>query len=107
MFLFVLLAEFGTHVLAHANAPHNREQLISTLDTGHDEPCKHIIPCCDNDHSNQQLPSAGHQLMHSNLLEVAQFELKIEFNIDPPIPFRKADALFRESTPPFHPPQLS
>ncbi len=107
MFLFVLLAEFGSHVLAHANAPHRHEQLVSAIDAGHDEPCQHIIPCCDNEHSNQQIPNSGHQLVPNDLIEITQFVPKIEINVDPPIPFEQANALFRESTPPFHPPRLS
>ncbi|GEM_PF-4558153 len=107
MFLFVLLAEFGSHVLAHANAPHSHKQLVFAIDAGHDEPCQHIIPCCDNDHSNQQIPNSGHQLVPINLIEITQFIPEIEFNNDPPIPFSPADILFRESSPPFHPPKLS
>lgn len=105
MFLFVLLAEFGSHVMAHANAPHSQEQLISVTGDSHDEPCSHLMSCYDNRHSNQQIPNSGHQLLPNDLLAITRFVPEIEVNFDPPIPFAQANALYRESSPPFHPPK--
>ncbi|MFN0139782.1 MAG: hypothetical protein ACKVQW_06810 [Pyrinomonadaceae bacterium] len=107
LFLFVLLAEFGSHVLAHANTPHSQEELVSAVGDDPDEPCKHVLPCCDNGHSDQQLPTAGHQLIHNSLSEIVQIVPDIDVNVEPPIPFQNANSLFRESSPPFHPPRIS
>lgn len=107
MFLFVLLAEFGSHVLAHASLWHDQGHLVSVVETNNDEPCEHVIPCCENSHSSQQLPNSGHQVLPGDLIEVIQLVSEIEINTEPPIPYTGADALFRESQPPFHPPKLS
>lgn len=108
LFLFVLLAEFSSHVMAHVSTSHSQEeQLVSIFEDGNGERCRHVLPCCDNGQSDPQVPNAGHQLIHNSLAEIAQFVPKIEINFDPPIPLEQADALFRESSPPFHPPRLS
>lgn len=106
MFLFVLLAEFGAHVMAHANAPHGHE-LVSVAGGGPDEPCAHVMPCCDNRHSDQPVPNSSHQVIPNDFLEITHFFPEVEVNVSPPIPFSQANALYRESSPPFHPPRLS
>lgn len=107
LFLFVLIAEFGSHVMAHANAPHSQEHLVSVVGDDHDEPCNHLMPCCDNGHSNQQVRNNGHQLAPIDLLYITQLVPDVKINVDSPIPFSLANALYRESSPPFHPPRLS
>lgn len=107
LFLFVLLAEFGSHVVAHVNSPHSDGRSISAHDGGHDDPCRYLMLCCDNGRSDARMPTSGHQVLPATVLDTLAISLEIEADRDPRVPFDSGAARFRPPNLPFHPPKLS
>lgn len=107
LFLFVLMAHWGSHVVICADGPHGEERSVSTRESGHHDPCQSLILCSDNKQRDQQVPKLGHDASQHNALfdPLAGLDIDLAGNGEPRIPFGSARAIFRPPHPPFHPPK--
>jgi hypothetical protein len=112
LFLFVLLAEWGSHSMHYANASSADaadEQSISADQSGHEDPCQTLAVCSEGSRKDQQTQNLGHDSsQHNGLIDhFSQMRAKIDVRDNPLIPFENAHALFQPPNLQFHPPKLS
>lgn len=111
-FLFVLIAEWGSHSLmcsGHENGASGDGPAMFATQGGHDDPCRSLILCRDNQQRDQQLPKLGHDATQHNALfdPFSELDRPIDLRARSPIPFSGADGLARPPDPAFHPPEIS
>jgi|CXWL01.1.fsa_nt_gi hypothetical protein len=109
VFLLFMLVEWGSHMAMHSYATSAHRSSVSSHEDGQEDPCRTLILCSDSKRERQQLPNPVHQMaQHNALLELLASIRPLTFTLgDPPIPFGRAEAVFRPMSPPFHPPELS
>lgn len=107
LFMFVFLAEAGSHAVICADHSSSDERSVSATEYGHEDPCKSLILCSDGKQKDQQLPKLGHDASQHNALFDAQRGIgaQVVSQKEPKIPFGTAHCLFRPKSPPFQPPK--
>lgn len=108
-FLLFLLVEWGSHAMTHAFSPAVLNHTSISADEGcHEDPCQSLILCGDSRRERQQMPNPGHQIAQPNeLAGLIADVLLIDLRESPPIPFGTSHTIFRPSSPPLPPPELS
>jgi len=108
-FLFVLIAEWGSHSVMCSDGLHSAvdTKSISAHQNGNEDPCRSLILCSDNKQKDQQMPKLGHDAtQHNGLLDVfAALRPKLTAIREPQIYATSGDGVFRPPKPPFHPPK--
>ena len=109
LFLFVFLADAGSHAVICSNHTSKNEVFVSSSDSGHDDPCKAHMHCPDSQRNERQLPGFAHDSMQHNALFDGPVNLipQIVAQSDSNIPYALTSDLFRPKSPPFHPPEIS
>ena len=108
LFLFLLVAEWGSHAMMCCGDQHTDEFSISSTDYGHDDPCQTLV-ICQESRGHDPLMSHGHEMcQHNGLLDTFKsFHPLVFYTGEPKITFSWADRLFRPPSSPFHPPKLT
>ena len=108
-FLFVFLAEFGSHAVICEDRSASDGQSITSRDGGHEDPCQTLVLCSDGKRKDQQAPNFGHDASQHNALFDGQSDVfpQTGSQKDAAIPFTTSHCLFRPPSPPFQPPRLS
>lgn len=109
LFLVFFVGELGSHMaicVNHANFDHAS---ISSSKDGHDDPCKYLVLCGNGTRRDQQVPNFTHDLAQQNISlgPVSDFCPLGEVREQPRLGFPETSRLFRPTSPPFHPPELS
>jgi hypothetical protein len=112
LFLFVLLAEWGSHSMHYASASFADaadEQSISTDQSGHEDPCQTLAVCSEGSRKDRQTQNLSHDFsQHNGLIDLmSDISTRMDAHNDPPFLYGRDDALFRPPSSPFHPPKLS
>jgi len=107
-FLFMMIAEWGSHGIIYAHADSAAGQSISST-TGHEDPCGTLILCSDNQRRDHQTPNFGHDASQHNALfdQFSRRHLSRLPSKDPRPSSATVNGLFRPPNPPFHPPKNS
>lgn len=106
-FLFVMLAEWGSHSVICSEGSHSDATAMSIRETGHEDPCQTLALCSDGKQKDQQLPKLGHDAtQHNGLLDVfAALEPKLLALNEPQLALAGVERLFRPPKPPYLPPK--
>lgn len=113
LFLFVLLAEWGSHSIHYASAAPAAgvadDQSLFADENAHDDPCKTLVVCGEGSRKDHKPANLTHNAsQHNGVLDhLSQIRTKIDVCDNPLIPFENAHALFRPPNLPFHPPRIS
>jgi hypothetical protein len=108
LFLFFLLAEWGSHGAMNASHSSVETQSISA-DQGHDDdPCHSFVLCSDGKRKDQQTQGFSHDVSHNAVFDrLSGWSAPIGVWRVTLIPFATAHTILRPTSPPFHPPELS
>lgn len=109
LFMFVFLAEAGSHAAICADHSSSGERSVSASENGSEDPCKTLILCSDGKQKDQQLPKLRHDSSQHNALFDPNRGIGTQAGTqkEPKIPFGTAHCLFRPKSPPFQPPKTS
>lgn len=109
LFMFVFLAEAGSHAAICADHSLSGERSVSASENGSEDPCKTLILCSDSKQKDQQLPKLRHDSSQHNALFDLNRGIATQAGTqkEPKIPFGTAHCLFRPKSPPFQPPKTS
>jgi hypothetical protein len=108
-FVFVLLAEWGSHSVSYTHAASTEGQAVYANEGSQEDPCKTLVRCTDGRRQDQKVPNPGHDLsQHNAFLErLSNLKRLNALQLDPLIDRARVSSLFRPPSPPFHPPELS
>jgi hypothetical protein len=113
LFLFVLLAEWGSHGMHYAGSSSAAdvvgEPSVFADGNAHDDPCKTLVVCGEGSRKDHKPANLTHNSsQHNGVIDhLSQIRTRIDVHNDPPIHPKEAHALFRPPDLPFHPPRLS
>jgi len=106
-FLFVLLAEWGSHAVICSDEFQGDGQSMSARESDHEDPCQTLVLCSDNRQKDQQTPSFSHDAsQHNGLVDIfAALQPKLTQLRERRIAFATAERIFQPPEPPFNPPK--
>ena len=106
-FLFIVLAEWGSHAVICSDESHGGTLSMSAAESGHEDPCQTLVLCSDNRQKDQQTLKLGHDASQHNALFdlLPRLGSQVEYLSKTLIPFETGEAVFRPPQPPFHPPK--
>ncbi len=109
VFLIFLLAEWGSHSVIKANSLSADAPSISANDVPHDDPCDTLMLCSDRGRNDQQRSNLGREAtQHSAPLDLlSDLCHRILVRDESRFEYSTAYGLYRNISPPFHPPELS
>jgi hypothetical protein len=106
VFLFVFLAEAGSHAVICASHSDGDAHSFSSSGGGHEDPCQTLV-LCRSQRKDQKLPNLGHDASQHNALfdRIRDLTPLIEAREDANTSPSAAHCLFRPPNPPFQPPK--
>lgn len=106
LFLFVFLAEAGSHAVICASHPDGDARSFSSTEGGHEDPCQTLV-LCSSQRKDQRLPNLGHDASQHNALfdRLRDLTQPTDAPQDGKISRTTANPLFRPPNPPFQPPK--
>ena len=109
LFLIFLLAEWGSHSVIEANPLPADAPAISAHEVPHGDPCDTLILCGDSGRNDQQRSNLGREVtQHSAPLDLlSDLCHRIRVRDESRFEYSTAYGLYRNISPPFHPPELS